>query len=164
MQAFFWRDRLTQCVMLCNFGMNPSLPWWKLNPWHDLFLTFDLLDVCLSSVPGGSWQENNPCLGIYVCHVWCVAWPYWGSVAQEYKTSPRESDIFDHSKTDDMTFITHQLLTTLYPHSDLLTTLHQNLQDLKFLTELDGAPVFTQFGVKPQDKWQQELQRKLTKF
>lgn len=127
--------RLIACVMplvLENFAMNPPLP-----PVRTQSLTWSVpnfwLARCFSSLlcPWEKLTGEHPWLGIYLCNVWCVVWPYLGSVAFEYKTSPRESDSVDvnHSETDDVTFIIYPLLTTFYPCNDVLTTLCCNFHD-----------------------------------
>lgn len=58
--------RLIACVMplhLENFAMNPPLPRRGLNLRHDVFLTFDLLDVCFSFVPARGADRRTSLTG-----------------------------------------------------------------------------------------------------
>lgn len=139
---------------LCDESAAPpvrtqSSTWSVSNFW----LARCLLPLCASE---RSWQENIPDWGfMYATSDVCV-WPYRGSVALEYKMFPRESVSVDvnRSETDDVTFITY-LLTTFRPCNDVLTTLSQNFQDWKFVTEFDRAPIWTYLAVKMRDTWQQ---------
>ena len=66
----FRREPSLQCTLSCamplllnNFEMNQPFPRRRLNPQHDLFLTFDLLDVCVSFVPARGADRRTSLTG-----------------------------------------------------------------------------------------------------
>lgn len=121
--------------------MHLALPWWGLNPQHDLFLTSELLDVCFSFVPGREAVRRTSltgdlCTPRLICCLTLTGlggpvaqWDWWRDIHH-------------------VPFVDH-FLSMQWGADNFVS----KPPELKFVTEF--APVCTYGCVKIQDEWQQ---------